>query len=113
MCIVDKIGNIITTESPEYKAIATEFGKIFLEQEKFDFDSDTDYLEYFLDWYECKWYSHDEDMEKISTLFADYRFALEGQGEERNDWWVAYWENGIHHSSCAEIVAPQFPKWFE
>lgn len=59
--------------------------------------------------FELKWYEHDEDMKKLSSLFPEYAFYLEGQGEDREDWWKAIFKNGVEKISYAELVPPQFP----
>lgn len=41
-----------------------------------------------------KWYSHDEDMLKISTAFPNAVFKLIGVGEEPGDIWDTYYKNG-------------------
>ena len=57
--------------------------------------------------FESKWYSHDEDMKQLSRLFPSYVFQLEGQGEDREDWWISCYKNGEVATSNAEIVPPR------
>ena len=56
--------------------------------------------------FESTWYSHDEDMKQLSRLFPNYVFQLEGQGEDREDWWISCYKNGEVATSNAEIVPP-------
>lgn len=43
---------------------------------------------------EIKWYSHKHDMLKLSLLFPDVTFYLEGIGEDRDDMWKSIYKNG-------------------
>jgi hypothetical protein len=62
-------------------------------------------------WYgESKWYDHEEDMRKISRIFPDVVFALQGVGEEYPDIWVKYFQNGKMQSEDAQIYLPSFDK---
>jgi len=56
---------------------------------------------------EWKWYEHMEDMQKLSKKYPDNLFALYGQGEERDDNWVAYFMQGIGYKEYAKIVYPK------
>lgn len=42
----------------------------------------------------AKWYSQDVDMYKLSVQFPDVLFELNGDGEESDDKWTEYWQNG-------------------
>lgn len=55
-----------------------------------------------------KWYDHVKDMVKLSTLYQDILFTLEGEGEESGDLWRAYFKNGKHVRNTAKIVFPDF-----
>lgn len=61
---------------------------------------------------EGKWYEYEEDMIRLSKQFPDFTFVLEGRGEERPDWWVGSWENGIGSVHYAEIIEPECPIWY-
>lgn len=111
MDIRNKLGELITKESPEYSKISVAFNKIFLGRD-YDAESDNDYLEDVLDVANWKWYECDNDMAELSKQFPEYTFVLEGDGEEKQDWWIHWWENGYQSSSEAEIVAPQGPEWY-
>lgn len=41
-----------------------------------------------------KWYDHDEDMLKLSALYPNIFFTLEGVGEDSDDRWISYYVNG-------------------
>ena len=111
MDIRNKLGEFITKESPEYDKISVAFNKIFLGRD-YDADSDNDYLEDVLDVANWKWYECDKDMTELSKQFPEYTFVLEGDGEEKQDWWIHWWENGYQSGSEAEIIAPQGPEWY-
>jgi len=38
---------------------------------------------------EMKWYNWEEDMSQLANEFPDVEFYLEGDGEDKNDWWIA------------------------
>lgn len=42
----------------------------------------------------AKWYSQDADMWKLSVQFPDILFLLHGDGDEADDVWDEYWQNG-------------------
>lgn len=44
---------------------------------------------------EAKWYDWEQDMCLISKKFPEYLFDLEGDGEESDDFWKAYFKNGM------------------
>lgn len=111
MDIRNKLGELITKESPEYGKISVAFNKIFLGRD-YDADSDNDYLEDVLDVANWKWYECDKDMAELSKQFSEYTFVLEGDGEEKQDWWIHWWENGYQSGSEAEIIAPRGPEWY-
>ena len=41
-----------------------------------------------------KWYEHEGDMCKLSAMFPDLYFTLEGDGEEFDDFWRKLFYNG-------------------
>lgn len=56
-----------------------------------------------------KWYNHEDDMCKLSAMFPDLYFTLEGDGEEFDD----YWRKLFHDGQClgcvdGEICYPEF-----
>lgn len=59
--------------------------------------------------YECfgsehKWYNHQEDMIKLSKEYPDIVFILDGEGEDREDIWRLYVQNGEWEEVRAMIV---------
>jgi hypothetical protein len=71
--------------SAEPDVIDEDFEKVFLEN--------TGYSLY-RGGLEGKWYKHHTDMEKISKLYPDVKFTVNGEGEENGDIWKAYYLNG-------------------
>lgn len=53
-----------------------------------------------------KWYEHDTDMIEFSKHFPKLTFTLTGAGEEHDDLWVAYYQNGEGWSGNATINYP-------
>ena len=56
----------------------------------------------------CKWYSHDEDMRKLSERFPRVLFTLSGEGEESSDIWKKYYLNGKCQVAKAQITIDKF-----
>ena len=115
MTIVDKDGVQVDREHPAFKTIATEFARIW---DGKDFNPENyayhyDRLDtFFEDMPEYKWYDHDRDMTLLAARFPEFKFALEGEGEEKSDWWVHWWEDGMFAGkSCAKVIEPDFPDW--
>jgi hypothetical protein len=54
------------------------------------------------------WYDHDKDMLKLSKEFPDILFTLDGNGEEWDDIWRAYYKNGRTYSDHALISFPDY-----
>jgi hypothetical protein len=57
---------------------------------------------------ECKWYSHQEDMKKLSKKFKDALFELEGKGEESGDIWKEYYKNGKMQRCAAKMIFDEY-----
>lgn len=55
-----------------------------------------------------KWYNHDDDMLRVSKMFPDIILKLEGEGEESDDLWKAYYKNGKMRIVKAKIVFEDF-----
>ena len=47
-----------------------------------------------------KWYDHENDMCKLSAMFPDLYFTLEGDGEDSDD----YWRKLFHNGECIAVV---------
>lgn len=58
---------------------------------------------------EGKWYDHDKNMVKLSILYADHVFQLDGVGEEDGDVWRMYYRNGKSHSAETKVVVTHAP----
>ena len=59
---------------------------------------------------EMKWYDCETDMLGISQQYPDIYFEIYGDGEDSDDFWVAYFYNGIKTGGQAEIIYPTFDK---
>lgn len=53
---------------------------------------------------EQKWYEHDDDMIHLSEENPDFVFILYGEGEERDDNWMACYHDGKMEVSHAKIT---------
>lgn len=58
--------------------------------------------------YSAKWYDHDKDMLTLSLAYPDILFTLEGKGEESDDIWISYYQNGKTQYHQAKIVYPEY-----
>ena len=56
----------------------------------------------------CKWYEWEEDLRAFSVKHPDVLFKLHGEGEESEDIWDAYFQNGKMQLCKAQIVIPPF-----
>ena len=58
-----------------------------------------------------KWYSDTEDMCKLSAVFPDVLFTLDGSGEEVGDIWRKWFKNGsLYASWSVDIKIPPSPE---
>lgn len=57
---------------------------------------------------EQDWDEDEEEMINISNEYPDVLFALYGDGEESDDYWVKYFYKGKMSGGDAEIVYPAF-----
>ncbi len=53
-----------------------------------------------------KWYHFEKDMEKLSQEFPHMTFMLEGDGEDYDDYWIEYFQNGNHELCVGAIAYP-------
>lgn len=60
--------------------------------------------------FNCKWYTHEQDMCKISELYPTHLFILYGFGEDKEDIWVKYFVNGKMQASKAILTYDRFDK---
>lgn len=59
----------------------------------------------------AKWYDFDNDIKKLSLIYPDNVFQVDGIGEESGDVWRMYYANGKSHS-CKVVTtySPYDPK---
>ena len=64
---------------------------------------------------ETKWYDHEYDMVKLSKLFPNVIFKLHGDGEEREDMWNKYFQDGKCEECFVHITydRPRIIEWNE
>lgn len=55
-----------------------------------------------------KWYDCDDDMVKHSKRYPDLTFVINGEGEQPDDIWTAYYKNGLYYRGKATIYFPSF-----
>jgi len=58
-----------------------------------------------------KWYDYDSDMTELSGLFPEMKFKLYGEGEERDDNWIAYYYNGEGTICQGHLYFDDPPEW--
>lgn len=56
----------------------------------------------------CTWHESDEDMARYSKWFPKIVFRLDGEGEESEDMWVAYFHDGKMQKVYATITFEDF-----
>lgn len=63
-------------------------------------------------WYGyAKWYDYEQDMARLSKQFPDILFELHGNGEDQEDIWYAYFQDGkVQHCQAEIYFAPFDPK---
>lgn len=60
-----------------------------------------------------KWYEHEGDMCKLSEMFPELYFTLEGDGEESDDYWRKLFHNGeLIGTVDGEIYYPDFDIYY-
>jgi hypothetical protein len=50
-----------------------------------------------------KWYDYNKNMIKLSEIFPNYLFTMDGEGEESGDIWRHYFLNGKEQKEMAQI----------
>jgi hypothetical protein len=58
----------------------------------------------------AKWYSHQDDLIKLSEKYPLILITLEGEGEESGDLWKTYYLNGKSQHTKAKITFEPFSK---
>lgn len=60
-------------------------------------------------WGGCvKWYDHENDLRRISAIFPDALFTLDGEGEASDDIWREYYKNGKMQRCPARIEYDEY-----
>lgn len=90
---------MITPEMDQ--AIRDFFNRTVLVDEGFE-----EITEYGVEW---KWDGHEEDMKRMAREFPDVVFELEGEGEDRDDWWIKEFCGDQYAESYAEVIPPHNP----
>ena len=104
LTIIEPItGDEVCPESEVYGEIKKAFLEIFGEEDTRDHTYFDELVEYDCNW---KWYDWEEDMKALAKLFPDIYFTLEGEGEDREDWWIAEFFGNRSCVRRAEILQP-------
>lgn len=53
-----------------------------------------------------KWYHFEKDMDKLSQEFPHMTFMLEGDGEDYDDYWIEYFQDGNHELCVGSFTYP-------
>ena len=56
----------------------------------------------------CKWYMHEDDLKRFSLLHPGALFKLSGEGEDSDDMWHEYYQNGKMQLCKAMIFFADF-----
>lgn len=56
----------------------------------------------------AKWYDYNQDMLLLSKKFPEVLFYLHGEGDNEEDLWDAYYQNGKVQNCHAEIIYPPY-----
>mgnify|MGYP003480903412 FL=1 len=52
---------------------------------------------------DVKWYDYNDDMQRLSKEFPQFRFYVHGDGDDSDDLWEDHWQDGRYQHCCAEI----------
>lgn len=104
--------NSIVKRMKEMELLATEDKYGVFDESKYFIVS---HNAHFASYDETKWYEYTSDMCKLSKEFSEVVFKLHGEGEERDDMWNEYYQNGEYEECVAHITydEPAFIKWEE
>lgn len=56
--------------------------------------------------YDIKWYSHEENIIKVSKLFPAEMIVVDGEGEERDDFWTLKCKDGVLIKKRGQLIFP-------
>ena len=57
---------------------------------------------------DAKWYDNEDDLKEFSKKHADALFILHGDGEGSDDFWYAYFKNGLMQIAQGRIEYDEF-----
>lgn len=80
------------------------FEEVFTSRSDYTLD-ETSKNSYYL--YEVKWYSWQDDMSYISSLYPNNYFYLVGNNKGSGDFWHAYFYNGAYKVEQAVLIYPE------
>lgn len=87
-----------------YGPTIENFEEVFTSRTDYNLDESSK-NSYYL--YAVKWYSWQDDMSYISSLYHNNYFYLTGDGEESDDFWHAYFYNGAYRVEQAILTYPE------
>lgn len=56
----------------------------------------------------CKWYDHEQELKLFSLKHPLVLFELKGEGDENEDVWIKYFQNGKCQICKAKIIFDEF-----
>jgi hypothetical protein len=63
---------------------------------------------------DMSWYSWNEDIRKFSEKYPDVLFVVDGEGDDTEDLWISYFQNGKNQHVQARIIYdPYDPEMME
>ena len=57
---------------------------------------------------DCKWYNHEDELKAFSLKHPETIFILEGDGENYDNIWIKYIQNGKCQTYKAKITFDEF-----
>lgn len=55
-----------------------------------------------------KWYDHEDDMIRLSEEYPEFLFEMHGDGEDSEDFWIEYFQDGKCQYCQGTIVYEEF-----
>lgn len=108
----------VTVVAEVEQKVAKELAKLIYEIGSQPTEEDMEYLNDVKGVYDVlndsmKWYRHEDDMCKLSAMFPELYFTLEGDGEEFDDYWRKLFHNGEHLGTVdGAICYPDFDIYY-